>query len=255
MKSIKQKFLLAGLLMSPMASALAADAPPPPPWQGSASLSYIIQNGNSSSQAVYAKGEIAHQWSDWMVSLKGEGGSTRSRDDTTGRMVRTAEKYYTELREERKITENNYLYNLTTYLNDNFSGYQYQATDSIGYGRRLINTATQQLDLEAGPGYRVRELDRDDPINPAGKEESGILHLGAKYGWQITKSTKFSENLQDDIAKTGGYTVRAETGLTTLLNSHLAFSVTHLLTRNSEVPEGVHNTDSQVTLSLVYKLN
>lgn len=253
----KRSLSLTSLLLLASAPALAADATPAAPvspWKGSASLSYIIQNGNSESEAVYGKGDVARQWQKWMVSLKGEGGSTRSEDAATDEKVRTAEKYYGELREERKLNEANYLYHLSTFLNDNFSGYQYQVTDSLGYGRQIFKTTTQQLKVEIGPGYRVRKLEDDAPNNPGDKEESGILHLGANYGWQITESTKFTEVVQDDIAKTGGYSVRAETGLTTMLNSHLAFSVTHLLTHNSEVPDGTHNTDSQVTLSLVYTL-
>lgn len=246
---------------SPAAPSAAAATPAPaapatPVWHGSASLSYIVQNGNSVSRSVYGKGEIGRDWRKWAVSLKGEGGSTRTRDDTSRQLERTAEKYYGELREERKIDDKNYLYHLTTYLNDNFSGYQYQLTDSLGYGRTLFKTTTQQLDVEAGPGYRVRKLERTAPVPPAtvaphGKEEDAILHLGAKYFWQITESTKFTENLQDDIGKLN-WTLRAETGLTTLLNSRLAFSVTHLVTRTSKVPDGTHKSDSQVTLSLVY---
>jgi putative salt-induced outer membrane protein YdiY len=251
--SLKKLCLLAATLLL-SAHAFAEDTPQANPWQGSAALSYIVQNGNSDSQAVYGKGDISHQWQKWMVSLKGEGGSTRSRDDTTDKMVRTAEKYYAELREERKLDEANYLYHLSTFLNDNFSGYDYQVTDSLGYGRRIFKTDSQQLDGEIGPGYRVRKLEDNDPVHPGDKEESGVLHLGMKYAWQITESSKFTETAQDDIAKTGGYTVRTETSLTTMLNSSLAFSVTHLLTYNSEVPDGIHKTDSQVTLSLVYKL-
>lgn len=249
----KQKIiflLLMGLVPWATLSAQAEDAPVNT-WRGNASLSYIVQNGNSVSRAIYGKGEVAHDWRKWMVSLKGEGGSTQTRDDTTRDLERTAEKYYGELREERKIDDRNYIYHLTTYLNDNFSGYQYQLTDSLGYGRTLFKTETQQLDFEAGPGYRVRKLEHDDPVDPDAKEEDAILHLGAKYSWQITQSTKFTENLQDDIGKLN-WTIRAETGLTTLLNSHLAFSVTHLVRRTSRVPDGTHKSDSQVTLSLVY---
>lgn len=241
---------------APAAAAPAPAAPATPVWHGNAALSYIVQNGNSVSRAVYGKGEIGRDWRKWAVSLKGEGGSTQTRNATSRQLERTAEKYYGELREERKLDDLNYIYHLTTYLNDNFSGYEYQLTDSLGYGRTLFKTATQQLDFEAGPGYRVRKLEHTTPVPPAtvaphGKEEDGILHLGAKYFWQITQSTKFTENLQDDIGKLN-WTVRAETGLTTLLNSHLAFSVTHLVTRTSEVPDGTHKSDSQVTLSLVY---
>src|SRR5690606_32837905 len=183
MNTLKRTALpLTSLLLLGAAPAFAADdAAPANPWQGSAALSYIIQNGNSESEAVYGKGDIARQWQKWLVSLKGEGGSTRSEDSTTGDKVRTAEKYYGELREERKLDDANYLYHLSTFLNDNFSGYQYQVTDSLGYGRLVFKTDTQQLNVEAGPGYRVRKLEDDDPNNPGDKEESGILHLGAKY--------------------------------------------------------------------------
>ncbi len=251
--TVLKKTLLATALLSMTAPVFAADAEQPKsPWEGAASLSYIIKNGNSNSRAVYAKGNVAYNWTKWRVALKGEGGSTVSEDDTTGEMERTSEKYYAELREERKLTDADYLYHLTTWLNDNFSGYQYQITDSIGYGRKIFDTDTQQLSVEIGPGYSVRQREDNDPVNPSDKEEDAIVHLGVKYAWQITESTEFTEDFQAD-AGSDNTSIRAETGITTMLNSHLALSVAHLLTRNSDVPYDTENTDSQVTISLTYK--
>lgn len=248
-------FTLIALLMS-SAPALAATTPTPAsPWEGKAALSYIVKNGNSHSNSLYAKGSIAYSWTKWQVSLKGEGGRERSRDDKSHDMRRTSEKYYAELREERDIGEDNYFYHQTTFENDNFSGYRYQLTDSLGYGRRLLKTDTQHLSVEVGPGYRLRKY-RDDTLEHAGeKQQSALLHLGLTYDWQLTESTQFTESFQESLANKGGYSVRAETALTTMLNSHLAFSVAHLLTHDSEVPANSEKTDSQITMSLVYKLN
>lgn len=247
--------ILVALMIATIGPVLA-DEPPTSPWKGKAALSYIVKNGNSHSNSLYAKGAISYSWTKWQVSLKGEGGRERSRNDTTHDMQRTSEKYYGELREERNISESNYLYHLTTFENDNFSGYRYQLSDSLGYGRRLLHTKSQQLSVEVGPGYRLRKYRDNSTLEHAGeKQQSALLHLGVTYDWQLTESTQFSEDFQEALANKGGYSVRAETSLTTMLNSHLAFSVAHLLTHDSEVPINSAKTDSQITMSLVYKLN
>lgn len=243
--------LLSTLLLVPTVPALAADKPAPSPWKASASLSYIIENGNSSSRAVYGKASASYQWTKWKVGGLIQGGSTRSKSDITGDMERTSEEYYAELREERKITENDYLYNLTTFKNDNFSGYQYTLTDSIGYGRQLIATDTQSLTVVAGPGYRQRKLRYPLPSDEEIQRDA-MLHLGAEYHWQITESTAFSQTLQDDIVDSDDSTIRSETALTTMLNSHLAFKVSYLMTHHTQVPDYTHNTDSKMILSLEY---
>lgn len=231
------------LMASPML-AVADDSP----WDASASLSYVLQNGNSKSEALNGKVGVGYQWNKWSISFKGEGGSTRTRKASTRVEERTAEKYYLELREDRSLTDADFLYHLTTYLNDNFTAYAYQLNDSLGYGRKLINNEVHKLEAEIGPGFRLREY-----RGPGYTEKDATLHVGVKYLWQISESTEFREILQDDIARGGDYTVRNEVGLSTMLNSRLAFDVSHVLVRNSVVPVGTKNSDSTVTVSLTYK--
>lgn len=234
------------MLAPALASAADADVSP---WDASASLSYILQNGNSKSESLAGKVGLGYEWKKWTVNFKGEGNNTRTRSTATRNMERTAEKYYAELREERKLTQVDFLYHLTTYQNDNFSAYSFQLNDSLGYGRKLIITDIHKLEAEIGPGYRQREF-----RGPGYVEKNATLHLGVNYSWQITESTQFREIVQDDMTKGGDYTVRAETGLSTMLNSRLAFDVTHLVTYNSVVPTENKKTDTQVTVSLTYKL-
>ena len=47
-------------------------------------------------------------------------------------------------------------------------------------------------------------------------------------------------------------TLRSETSLTSRINDHFALRLTHLVTRDSEVPAGTHKTDQETTASVVY---
>jgi putative salt-induced outer membrane protein YdiY len=40
--------------------------------------------------------------------------------------------------------------------------------------------------------------------------------------------------------------------LTSKINDHFAMRLSHLVTRDSEVPDGTHNTDQETSVSLVY---
>lgn len=251
--------ILVNVAMSPVWADEPAEntnqqkTPEESPWDGSASLSYIIENGNSTSRSLYGEGELSYQWDKWFIGAKANGGSDKSKDSSTGDLERTSEKYYAELREERNFNKKDYLFHLTTFKNDNFSSYAYQASDSLGYGRRLITTEIHNLSAEIAPGYRQRKL-RDPNPGTSRTERDAIIHVGLNYSWQITENTEFKEDIQSDIAKSNDYNLRFKTDITTMLSEHFAFSIGHLLTRDAQVEDGDHKTDSQLTISLTYKM-
>ena len=62
----------------------------------------------------------------------------------------TAERYLISGKSDYRLSDISYLFGTVDYEDDRFSGYDYRATEVVGYGRRVLNTETMTLELEAG---------------------------------------------------------------------------------------------------------
>lgn len=236
------------LLALPFHAAAEVD---PEGWNGEAELAYQLKRGNSVSNSLSAKAEGEYDGEKWRHTAKAEAYNAQSEDPDTGEEERTAESYFTSYKLDRKFGEADYIFNIVTYEKDTFSGYQYETTYAFGYGRRLVETETQVLDTEIGPGFRSRCLEpansyTDCPDN----EDEPFVRVAMKYAWQITPTAKFKEEISSNVDEDSAVT-RAETSLSTRVNDHLALRVSHILDHDSDPPPGIKEADHQVLVSLV----
>ncbi len=220
-------------------------------WDIEVEASYLLKSGNCDSQSIVGKANATHEGINWRQTAKAESVNTVGENDD-GEEERTAERYYGSYKLDRKLADNNYLFNVLTYDKDTFSGYQYQASYALGLGRRFIDTPAHTLDLEAGPGYRVECLEPESGYASCDdKEESLIGRFAGSYKWKISDTASFRQDLSTEVGDENT-TLRSETSLTSRINDHFALRLTHLITRDSEVPAGTHKTDQETTASVVY---
>lgn len=232
-------------------STPAVAAPEPDGWNGEMEFSYLLKRGNTVSDSLVSKANGEFEGPDWRHTAKFEAVNTTSEDTTTGESERTAERYFASYKLDKRFGEENYLFNIVSYDKDVFSGFQYQASYALGYGRTLLDSDTQELNAEIGPGYRVRCLEPEDRyLDCENHENDGILRIAGKYVWRISESATFREEISTEIAEFATVT-RAETSLTSRINNHLALRLSHLLKHNSSVPPGNKEADHEVTVSLV----
>lgn len=223
----------------------------PKPWDIKMSLSYLLQNGNTKSQSLAAKINASHEGQKWRQMFKAEAVNSTGQNGS-GNEVRTAERYYGSYKLDRKFSHHNYLFNIVTYQKDRFSGYFYQASYALGLGHRFLNTDSQTLDVEAGPGYRVQCLDSSGSYLHCGNSDDSLIgRAAAKYQWKISKTATFGEELSMESGG-GNTSTRSETSLTSQIDDHFALQLSYLLTHDSTVPPGNHNTDQETSVSLVY---
>jgi putative salt-induced outer membrane protein len=114
----------------------------------------------------------------------GRGRGRQFYDDTT-----TAEKYAALAKTNYKFSESDYVFGVVKYETDRFSGYDYQASESIGYGRRVVKTEAVILDLELGAGARQSETEAGDANN------EGIVRAAGNISWAISPTAVFTEQL------------------------------------------------------------
>jgi len=229
-----------------LASALGATAPSAAmdvlgtEWKGAGEFGYVATSGNTDTQSLSAKINLAHERAKWRHTLNLEALNNADKDATT------AERYAGNWQTDYKFTEFDYLFGRLAYETDKFSGYDYRTSETVGYGRRVLKTPSMTLDLEAGAGARQSRLEAD------GTERETIARLAGRYAWQISPNAKFTEDLSTEIGADATIT-RSVTALQTDIIGNLAMKLSYTIENTSEVPPGVEKTDTETMVSLVYK--
>lgn len=208
-------------------------------WQGSVAFGYLHTTGNSNTTSLNGKALAGYKRGNWLDSLS-FAALNASQDN-----VRTAESYEANGQSDYSLSDNDYLFGMADYLSDRFSGYDRQTTEAAGYGRRLVNTDTQQLGVELGVGARQSRFTDDT-------SDSGVIErLALNYLWKFSENSNFSENLSVEHGSENTVT-QSVTALTANLAGNFALSVSYTVKHNSTVLPGFKNTDTITAVSLVY---
>lgn len=236
MKKILFLFATTGLVTQ---QVVAADDVPASLWKASAELGYVSTTGNTETDTLNAKASAETEREKWRHKI--EITALQSSDDTGT----TAEKYTLTGQSDYKLKKPNYLFANINYEEDKFSGYEYQVTESIGYGRRVVENEKTTLDLEIGPGARQSKL------ITAGNEDEGTIRAAAKLNWKISKTSEFTEVLTIESGEETTIT-KSIAGLSSKINGDLSMKVTYTYKNTSDVPVGVDDTDTETAVTLVY---
>jgi putative salt-induced outer membrane protein len=212
-----------------------------PGLNGRVGFSFAEARGNSDTLAIV--GETTMEYvtdSRWLYDAK------------LGFVMREESEVTTEERYEARFTANyfwtpdNYLYGRLEWRKDNFGGVREEWVPSVGYGRVILSSDRHSLKGELGAGYRFADL------ADGTSEEGGVLSGGIRYAWKISEATSFFQNVGMQWSDDNTF-VESETGLSTNLIGNLAARFSYRIRRNSDVPEGLENSDFMTTVGLEYK--
>ena len=232
-KSISASLLLLAL---PITSLAASEDT----WKGEAELGLVATDGNSKTRNISAKTDINNERKSWRHNIHAEALYSSNEDITS------SEKYLLSGTSNYKFNDSDSAFLTGTYDDDRFSGFEYQATLALGYGRRLINEGGEQtLDFEIGPGYRVSELYNGDSVDEA------VLRVSGKYFLALSKSSNFQQTLIADAGEESTI-LKSISSIKAQTNGSLAMKVSLTIKNTSDVPEGVEETDSETAVTLVY---
>jgi putative salt-induced outer membrane protein len=246
--TVKMLLAIAGTLAATLVAtaALAEDKPAPAEWKMSAELGFVTTTGNTETSTTNAKFDATHEKDAWRRNVHAEAFGASNTDPATDVTTHSAERYQLSGKADYKFNEFDYVFGVANYDKDRFSGYNYQATIAAGYGRRVLHEDTMTLDLEIGPGVRKLKDSTTDMT-----DTSGIVRLAAKYAWQISDTSSFTEDFSSDVSSDLTVT-KSVTALTAKVNTSLAMKLTLTVKNNSEVPAGTEKTDTETAVTLVY---
>jgi putative salt-induced outer membrane protein len=231
---------LAFLILSGSALAQAPATTLPDPFVGNVSLGYLAtagntdsNNGNFSFKVTWdLDGPWKHDWNALAISARTNG-------------VTTAESYSAGYKAMRDFSETSYLFFSADWRQDQFSGYDRQASQAIGYGRRLIDTDRHMLAVEGGAGTKQSDLITGEELDEA------IIRGGLDYLLNISESSQFSQKLLLEQGDENRYTESTSALKASIVgNIAIVFSIT--IKDNSDVPVGIEDTDRFTAVSLEY---
>jgi putative salt-induced outer membrane protein len=224
-----------------LASPALGQAPAPAdPFIGSASLGYLSTSGNTESTngnaAFEATWDLDGPWRhDWTALAI----NARTNDITT------AESYTAGYKALRDFSPTSYLFFAGDWRQDEFAGYEQQVSETVGYGRRLIDSERHMLALEGGGGAKQTDLITGEELDEA------IVRGALDYLFTISETSEFSQKLLIEQGDENRYT-ESTSALKTQIIGNVALVLSYVIKSNSDVPIGIEKTDRFTSISLEY---
>jgi len=236
---ILRMFVMVAALVVPV-SLMAQDAQEPErPWSGKATLGYLATSGNTENSTLNTAFEVGYATGKW-AHLFNAAAINASEDEVT-----TAEAYDAGWKSERNLTDHDFLFGRLNWRKDRFGGFDTQFSQSVGYGRRLIDTDKHKLNAEIGVGARQSEA------QDGTKEDETILRGGMYYKWLFSETAEFRQNLTTEGGKDNTY-LESVTAVSAKLVGNLALVASYTVKHNTDVPPLTEKTDTYTALSLEY---
>lgn len=238
MKSIS--VFLSVLLLAVTSIAYAQDDEDQRPFDSSISLGYVGTSGNTEITTFNTEYLLTYFGEDWTHNF--EANALSSQEDGTAR----AERYFIGNKSDYALMdEDRYLFVQGSYTDDRFSGFDYQAIATTGYGQYFLRGSGLDLQGFVGLGYRQNDS------KTTGSEGETVLNLGEEFDWEISETSALTQSITFDIGEERTITtfdIGLESNIIDRISTRIAFQYRN----NSDVPAGIEKTDTQTSISLVY---
>jgi putative salt-induced outer membrane protein len=218
-------------------------------WGGEGQIGAFQSSGNTDAVGVTAQLRLKREGLDWEHNLRSSVDYRRS----NGRTDR--EQFSAAYEPRYKVSDDLFTYALAQYERDRLQGFTARYAVSGGLGLRLVDTATMDLAVKAGPAWRRTEL-------ASGIAERSIAGLiGLDFDWTISDRIKLTQDA-NAVAEAGGTaaafiggdstSINLVTGLEGRISSELSARLSYTLDYNSGPPAGAVATDTLTRFTLVY---
>ena len=157
----------------------------------------------------------------------------------------TAEAYDVGWKSERNITDHDFLFGRLDWRKDSFGGFDTQFSQTVGYGRRLLDADKHKLNAEIGAGARQSETQ-------LGVEENETVFRGGMYyKWLISETSEFRQDVTAEGGEDNTY-VESVSALSAKVFGDVALVASFTVKHNTDVGPNLEKTDTYTALSLEY---
>jgi putative salt-induced outer membrane protein len=227
--------IAAALVFAGMAGIAHAD------WKGKGEAGMVFARGNTVADTINAKLAMADQVGDWKHSLD----VAALRASTNG--IQSANRYSAGWQSDYAISKQAFWFGGLRYENDKFSGFDYQASLSTGYGYKFYDTDKVKLSGQVGVGYR-----RMKEAPPSGATIGNAIAVGGfDYENLLTATTKVVDHFHVESGKDNTQLANF-LGLEVKMSDRLALAVGIDVRDNTSPPPPKKKIDTVTTVNLVY---
>lgn len=215
-------------------------------WEGEVELGMLIDSGNTDATTFKGLMYLQQERASWRNSIN-LSSRFRQVDDVT-----TEERYHASSQADFKFNETDYTFVRGRYDDDRFASLDYRVSAVSGYGRRVWQRGDRYLDMSAGLGYSVTRFSaptdsEDDAVNGV------ISRLALDLVYPISINAEFRQQASTEVSlSTSESTSQSITSLQANVGRSFALKVAYIVERDSEVPRGAENTDTETSLTLLY---
>lgn len=227
------------VLATPLVAAQEEAEEEASPWSGSVKLGYLATSGNTESSSLNFGFQVGYTLEQWLHEL------TAAAIQSSESGATTAEAYDLGWNSRRSITDQDFVFGRLDWRKDRFSSIEEQFSQTVGYGRRLLDKEAHKLDGELGVGARQSDL-----ID--GTDESETIFTGRlTYDWTISETSSFGQAFLVESGSSNTFS-ESVTRLNTRIAGGLALVASYTVRHNSDVLPGTESTDTFTALSLEY---
>ena len=209
------------------------------PFAGSVKLGYLATTGNTETSSLNSGINVSYTVNRWKHEARG------SAVNATENNVTTAEAYELGWKTGWDLTEKDYLFGQLDWRKDRFGGFNTQFSQTVGYGRRIINNDVHKLTGNLGAGARQSEDQLGISIDET------IITGDLAYTWNFSETAEFKQTVRVEAGDENTFS-EAVTSIAATLIGDLRLVASYTYRNNSDVPLGSENTDTRTALSLEY---
>ena len=233
-----RRLILGMGLMALAGTGVAAEAN----WSGKGEGGIVFSRGNADNDNANLRLELARELDRWKHGFAVSALRASNDGDTT------AERYGASWQSDFKLTERSFWFGGLRYEQDEFSGFDYQASATTGYGRKLIDTGATKLTGQIGAGYR--RLKNSLTGETAGDAVArGDLNLERV----LTDTTSLTNRFSVESGSNNTLAIN-ELALQVRMSEAFALSFGVGVRHNTDPPAGLEKTDTLTTVNLVYAI-
>jgi putative salt-induced outer membrane protein len=236
-----------------VAAAALAAAPAYADWSGKGEAGLVIASGNTETETANAKLQLANEIDQWKHQFGGAGLYASSEEEGT-----TARRWEAFAQSDYNFSPRTFWFGAARYEDDEFSGFEYQATVSTGLGRKFIDTDVTKFTGTAGVGYKFFEtqdaFDDAGVLLAPGESDSEVVFRGTlDFEHQLTETTSVIDEFIVEAGADNTF-LQNDLALQVKMTDVLALAVGYSVRHNTDPPTGFEETDTLTTINLVYEL-
>ncbi len=223
-----------------LAASMVSSAAMAAEWKGEAELGWVATAGNTETRTLNFKSKLGQRAGGWENSAQVEVLNASNQGATS------AERYGAKFQTRRELGAAGYVYGLVDGTYDRFSGIPYLLSESLGYGRKLVQGEAFTLDGELGLGARQSKAQGASEVS-----NDLVLRLNGAAAYRLSETATLSEELSVEAGENNTIS-KSVTALTAKVMDDLAMKFSFTVSHISEVPAGSKNTDYETAMTLVY---